>query len=107
LLINEIHRLKASRVVIDSLSGLELALAPRFRDDFRESLSRLVSLLAAAGVSVLMTFALEDRYTDLRFRPYETAFMADVIIVQRYIEADQSTATSAGGGKIARQRAFR
>jgi circadian clock protein KaiC len=88
LLIDEIHRLKATRVVIDSLSGFELALAPTFRDDFRESLSRLVWSLAATGVSVLMTSELEDRYTDLRFSPYGTAFMTDAIIVQRYIEVD-------------------
>ena len=36
LLIAEIRRLKATRVVIDSLSGFELALAPTFRGDFRE-----------------------------------------------------------------------
>jgi circadian clock protein KaiC len=88
LLITEIRRLKASRVVIDSLSGFELALAPTFRDDFRESLSRLVSALASTGASVLMTCELEDRYTDLRFSPYGTAFMTDSIIVQRYIEVD-------------------
>jgi circadian clock protein KaiC len=88
LLLTEIHRLKASRVVIDSLSGFELALAPAFRDDFRESLSRLVSSLTAAGASVLMTSELEDRYTDLRFSPYGAAFMTDAIIVQRYIEVD-------------------
>jgi circadian clock protein KaiC len=88
LLITEIHRLKASRVVIDSLSGFELALAPTFRDDFRESLSRLVSSLTGTGASVLMTSELEDRYTDLRFSPYGAAFMTDAIIVQRYIEVD-------------------
>jgi circadian clock protein KaiC len=88
LLITEIRRLKASRVVIDSLSGFELALAPTFRDDFRESLLRLVSSLVATGASVLMTSELEDRYTDLRFSPYGTAFMTDAIIVQRYIEVD-------------------
>jgi circadian clock protein KaiC len=88
LLITEIRRLKATRVVIDSLSGFELALAPTFRDDFRESLSRLVSSLAATGASVVMTSELEDRYTDLRFSPYGTAFMTDAIIVQRYIEVD-------------------
>jgi circadian clock protein KaiC len=88
LLITEIRRLKASRVVIDSLSGFELALAPTFRNDFRESVSRLVWSLAATGVSVLMTSELEDRYTDLRFSPYGTAFMTDAIIVQRYIELD-------------------
>jgi circadian clock protein KaiC len=84
----EIQRLQATRVVIDSLSGFELALAPTFREDFREALSRLVSSLAATGVSVLMTSELEDRYTDLRFSPYGTAFMTDAIIVQRYIEVD-------------------
>jgi circadian clock protein KaiC len=88
MLMREIRRLDASRVVIDSLSGFELALAPTFRDDFRESLSNLVTSLAAAGITVLMTSELEDRYTDLRFSPYGTAFMTDAIIVQRYIEVD-------------------
>lgn len=88
LLMGEIRRLQATRVVIDSLSGFELALAPTFRDDFRESLARLVTALSAAGVTVLMTSELEDRYTDLRFSPYGTAFLTDAIIVQRYIEVD-------------------
>ena len=35
-----------------------------------------------------MTSELEDRYTDLRFSPYGTAFLTDAIIVQRYIEID-------------------
>ena len=38
LLMDEIRRLGARRVVIDPLSGFELALAPTFREDFRESL---------------------------------------------------------------------
>ena len=88
LLIAEIRRLKASRVVIDSLSGFELALAPTFREDFRESLARMVSALASTGATVLMTSELEDRYDDLRFSPYGTAFLTDAIIVQRYIEVD-------------------
>ncbi len=88
LLLGEIGRLGATRVVIDSLSGFELRLAPTFREDFRESLSRLVVALTAADVTVLMTSELEDRYTDLRFSPYGTAFMTDAIIVQRYIEID-------------------
>ena len=88
LLLNEVRRLGASRVVLDSLSGFELALAPTFRPDFRESLVRMVSALAASGVSVLMTSELEDRYTDLRFSPYGTAFLTDAIIVQRYIELE-------------------
>ena len=88
LLVQEIRRLKATRVVIDSLSGFELALAPAFRPDFRENLSRMIAALAVEKVTVLMTSELEDRYTDLRFSPYGTAFMTDAIIVQRYIEVD-------------------
>ncbi|MCY7313458.1 MAG: AAA family ATPase [Pseudoxanthomonas sp.] len=88
LLLQEVHRLKATRVVMDSLSGFELALAPTFREGFRESLARMVAALSGAGVTVLMTSELEDRYTDLRFSPYGTAFMTDAIIVQRYIEVD-------------------
>jgi circadian clock protein KaiC len=85
-LITTIRDLKATRVVIDSLSGFELAVAPTFREDFRESLFRMVSVLAGLGVTVLMTSELEDRYTDLRFSPYGTAFLTDAIIVQRYVE---------------------
>ena len=88
LLIAEINRLGATRVVIDSLSGFELSLAPTFREDFRESMARMVAALATTGATVLMTSELEDRYDDLRFSPYGTAFLTDAIIAQRYIEID-------------------
>jgi circadian clock protein KaiC len=80
-----IERLKARRVVIDSLSGFELALAPTFREDFRESLYRLVAALTGMGVTVMMTAELEDIYTHLRFSPHGTAFLTDAIILQRYL----------------------
>ena len=85
-LIDMINRMQAKRVVIDSLSGFELALAPEFSEDFRGSLYRLIAELTGMGVTVLMTSELEDRYTDLRFSPFGSAFLADAIIVQRYIE---------------------
>jgi circadian clock protein KaiC len=85
-LIEMITRMKAKRVVIDSLSGFELALAPEFSEDFRGSLYRMVAELTGMGVTVLMTSELEDRYTDLRFSPFGSAFLADAIVVQRYIE---------------------
>ncbi len=81
-----IERTGATRVVIDSLSGFELALAPTFREDFRESLHRMVAVLTSMGATVLMVSELEDRYTDLRFSPYGAAFLTDAIIVQRYVE---------------------
>ncbi len=85
-LIAMINRMQAKRVVIDSLSGFELALAPEFQEDFRGSLYRMIAELTGMGVTVLMTSELEDRYTDLRFSPFGSAFLADAIIVQRYIE---------------------
>ena len=88
LVMTEIRRLKASRVVIDSLSGFELTLAPTFREDFRESLARMVSAIATTGTTLVMTSELEDRYDDLRFSPYGAAFLTDAIVVQRYIEVD-------------------
>ena len=83
-----IHRIKARRVVIDSLSGFELALAPTFREDFRESLYRLVAALTGMGLTVMMTAELEDSFTDLRFSPHGTAFLTDAIILQRYVEIE-------------------
>jgi circadian clock protein KaiC len=83
-----IHQMKATRVVIDSLSGFELAVAPSFREDFRESLFRMIAVLSNLGVTVVMLSELEDRYLDLRFSPYGAAFLTDAIIVQRYIEIE-------------------
>ena len=85
-LIKMINRMQAKRVVIDSLSGFELALAPEFSEDFRGSLYRMVAELTGMGMTILMTSELEDRYTDLRFSPFGSAFLADAIIVQRYVE---------------------
>ncbi len=81
-----IDEIGARRVVIDSVSGFELALAPAFREDFRESLYRLVGSLTGAGVSVLLTVELVESYEELRFSPYLVSFLADDIILLRYAE---------------------
>ena len=85
-LISMVNRTKAKRLVIDSLSGFELSLAPEFSEDFRGSLYRMIAQLTGMGITIVMIAELEDRYTDLRFSPYGGAFLADAIIVQRYIE---------------------
>ena len=85
-LASAVKRIGAKRAVIDSLSGLELALAPTFRDDFRESLYRMMGALTGLGVTVLATVELEDSYTNLRFSPQGIAFLTDAIIIQRYVE---------------------
>nr|MDA3934309.1 protein kinase [Gammaproteobacteria bacterium] len=87
-LIEMIDQMQAKRVVIDSLSGFELALATEYQEDFRGSLYRMVAELTNKGVTIFMTSELEDRYTDLRFSPFGSAFLADAIIVQRYIELE-------------------
>jgi circadian clock protein KaiC len=83
--VDAIHRLKARRLVIDSLSGFELALAPTFREDFRESLYRMVTVLTGMGITMMMTAEVEDSYTHLRFSQHGTAFLTDAIIMQRYM----------------------
>ncbi|HEY3190320.1 MAG TPA: ATPase domain-containing protein, partial [Solirubrobacteraceae bacterium] len=83
-----VRRLGAQRLVIDSLSGFELALAPTFRQDFRESLYRMVGALTGAGVTVFMTAEVGVSFTDLQFSPDLISFLTDDIIIQRYVEID-------------------
>jgi circadian clock protein KaiC len=83
-----VERTNAQRLVIDSLSGFELALAPTFREDFRESLYRMVGALTGAGVTVFMTTEVAQTFTDLRFSTDLISFLTDDIIVQRYVEIE-------------------
>jgi circadian clock protein KaiC len=83
-----IARTKALRVAIDSLSGFEMAVSPGFREDFRESLYRLVGVLTGLGVTVMMTLEIEDAYAEFRLGARENAFLTDGIILQRYVELD-------------------
>ena len=83
-----VHEVGATRVAIDSLSGFELALAPSFREDFRESLYRMVGGLVGLGVTVVMTAELVESYTELRLSPHGISFLTDGIILQRYTEIE-------------------
>jgi circadian clock protein KaiC len=83
-----VREVGATRVAIDSLSGFELALAPSFRDDFRESLYRMVGGLVGLGVTVVMTAELVESYTELRLSPHGISFLTDGIILQRYAELE-------------------
>jgi circadian clock protein KaiC len=86
--LNVVQRVGAKRVVIDSLSGFEIALAPTFRLDFRESLYRLVGALTATGVTVLMTAEVIEVFPEIRFTNERVSFVTDDILVQRYVEID-------------------
>ncbi|MBC7502347.1 MAG: protein kinase [Herminiimonas sp.] len=87
-LIEMIEKKEAKRLVIDSLSGFELALAPEFSEDFRGVLYRMMAVLTSMGVAIFLTSELEDWYLDLRFSPYGNAFLADAILMLRYIEIE-------------------
>lgn len=78
----------ATRVVIDSLTGFEIALAPTFREDFRESLYRLVGALTATEVTVFMILEQVSMSPDVGFTGERVSFITDDIIVQRYVEID-------------------
>jgi circadian clock protein KaiC len=78
----------ATRVVIDSVSGFEAALAPTFRQDFRASFYRLLVSLTGLGVTVLSTVEVTESSDNLRFSPYNISFLTDDIIAMRYVELD-------------------
>lgn len=77
----------ARRIVIDSLSGFRTALAPTFREDFRESLYRVVAALTGGGATVFMTIE-DDLDRPFGYTPPEVAFLCDDILMQRHIEVD-------------------
>jgi circadian clock protein KaiC len=87
-ILNAIQRIGAKRLAIDSLVGFEMALAPGFRTDFRESLYRMIAALTGAGVTILSTVEVEDNFTSLQFSHYAISFLTDDIIRLRYVEID-------------------
>jgi circadian clock protein KaiC len=87
-ILEAIVRVGAKRLVIDSLVGFEMALAPGFRADFRESLYRMIGALTGAGITILSTVEVEDNFTSLQFSHYAISFLTDDIIRLRYVEID-------------------
>jgi circadian clock protein KaiC len=83
-----VEKIGAKRVVIDSLAGFEMALAPSFREDFRESLYRMITALVGVGVTIVSTTEMPDTFTGLPFTPYGVSFLTDDIIRLRYVEID-------------------
>jgi len=87
-IVTAVKRVKAKRVVIDSLVGFELALAPGFRTDFRESLYRMIVALTRLGVTVISTVEVEEDFTSLGLSNYAISFLSDTIIRLRYVSLD-------------------
>ncbi len=87
-ILDAIERTGAKRLVIDSLVGFEMALAPGFRTDFRESLYRMIAALTGAGVTILSTVEVEDSFTAMPLSHYAISFLTDDILRMRYVEID-------------------
>jgi len=87
-ILDAIERVGAKRLAIDSLVGFEMALAPGFRVDFRESLYRMIAALTGAGVTILSTVEVEDKFTEMSLSHYTISFLTDDIVRLRYVEID-------------------
>ncbi|MBY0275500.1 AAA family ATPase [Candidatus Binatia bacterium] len=84
-IVSAVKRTGARRLVIDSLVGFELALAPGFRTDFRESLYRMIGALTRLGVTIVSTVEIEENFTSLGLSNFAISFLSDDILRLRYV----------------------
>ena len=87
-ILDAVTRLGAKRLVIDSLAGFEMALSPGFREDFRESLYRMIFALTGIGVTILSTVEVDESFTEFPFSTYSISFLTDDIIRLRYVSIE-------------------
>jgi len=83
--VTAVKAIGCKRLVIDSLVGFELALAPGFRADFRESLYRMIMALTRLGVTIVSTVEVEEDFTSLGLSNFAVSFLADDLIRLRYV----------------------
>ena len=83
--VNSVKRIGAKRLVIDSLVGFEMALAPGFRTDFRESLYRMIAALTRLGVTIISTVEIEENFTSMGLSNFAISFLSDDIVRLRYV----------------------
>ena len=80
-----VKEIGAKRVVLDSLVGFEMALAPEFRHEFRESLYRMIGSLTRTGVTVVSTVEVQENFTSMGLSNYAISFLTDDIVRLRYV----------------------
>ena len=83
-IVSAVKEIGCKRLVIDSLVGFEMALAPDFRTDFRESLYRMIGALTRLGVTILSTVEVEENFTSMGLSNFTISFLADDIVRLRY-----------------------
>jgi circadian clock protein KaiC len=84
-IVNSVKKMGCKRLVIDSLVGFELALAPGFRADFRESLYRMIAALTRLGVTIMTTVEVDEDFTSMNLSNFTVSFLADDILRLRYV----------------------
>jgi circadian clock protein KaiC len=84
-IVRAVQGIGCKRLVIDSLVGFEMALAPGFREDFRESLYRMIGALTRLGVTIVSTVEVEENFTSMGLSNYAISFLSDDIIRLRYV----------------------
>jgi circadian clock protein KaiC len=84
-IVRSVKEIGCKRLVIDSLVGFEMALAPPFRTDFRESLYRMIGALTRLGVTIVSTVEVEENFTSMGLSNYTVSFLADDILRLRYV----------------------
>ena len=83
--VNAVKEIGCKRLVIDSLVGFEMALAPGFRTDFRESLYRMIAALTRLGVTIVTTVEVAEEFTSMNLSNFTVSFLADDIVRLRYV----------------------
>jgi circadian clock protein KaiC len=78
----------AKRLVVDSLSGLELALTQSARHDFREALYRMMRALTRTGVTIMNTVEIPETSSLLYLGAHAIPFLTDDIITFNNIVHD-------------------
>jgi circadian clock protein KaiC len=84
-IVNAVKEIGCKRLVIDSLVGFEMALAPGFRADFRESLYRMIAALTRLGVTIISTVEVDENFTSMNLSNFTVSFLADDILRLRYV----------------------
>ena len=104
-ILGAVNKIGAKRLVIDSLAGFEMALAPGFREDYRESLYRLIGALTRIGVTILSTVEMEENFSEFPLTSYAISFLADDIIRLRYASIERAASQNDFCHQDARQQA--
>jgi circadian clock protein KaiC len=85
-MMSAIDRIGATRVVIDSLSEIELYMAPEVRADLRLAVFRTLTALAKRGVTTVVAVGIDEMRGMMQLSPDDLCFLTDAVVAMRYAE---------------------